>query len=147
MGVGWGVRGHCGLSWQPVLGPKCWLHPLLSPSRCSPCLSHMGRSWGSREGKKEQMLPVRHPAQAGLLGLGPVCVVGVLLTIGCCFFKKKICLFGCARSRLQPVGPLVVACGIQLPDQGWNLGPLHWEQGVSATGPPGRPCWLFLFVC
>ena len=23
------------------------------------------------------MLPVRHPAQAGLLGLGPVCVVGV----------------------------------------------------------------------
>ena len=28
----------------------------------------------------------------------------------------------------------VAACGIQLPDQG----PLHWERGVSATGPPGK---------
>ena len=33
----------------------------------------------------------------------------------------------------------VVACGIQLPDQGSNLGPLHWELRVLATGPPGKP--------
>ena len=71
---------------------------------------------------------------------------GVLLTIGC-FFSFLKNLFNCARSQLQHVGPLVVACGIQFPDQGWNLGPLHWEQGVSATGPPGCPRWLFLFVC
>ena len=32
----------------------------------------------------------------------------------------------------------VVACGIQFPDQGLNLGPLHWEHGVLATGPPGK---------
>ena len=25
-----------------------------------------------------------------------------------------------------------------MPDQGLNLGPLHWERGVLATGPPGK---------
>ena len=35
---------------------------------------------------------------------------------------------------------LVITCGIQFPDQG----PLHWEHGVAATGPPGKsPVWLF----
>ena len=23
-------------------------------------------------------------------------------------------------------------------NQGWDLGPLHWEHGVLATGPPGK---------
>ena len=32
----------------------------------------------------------------------------------------------------------VVACGIEFPDQGSNLGPLHWECGILATGPPGK---------
>ena len=46
---------------------------------------------------------------------------------------------------LQHVGYLVVACkllvaacGIQFPDQGLNLGQLHWECGVLATGLPGQ---------
>jgi len=26
---------------------------------------------------------------------------------------------------------IVAACGIQFPDQGLNLGPLHWELGVN----------------
>ena len=26
--------------------------------------------------------------------------------------------------------------GILFPDQGWKLGPLHWEHGVLANGPP-----------
>ena len=39
-------------------------------------------------------------------------------------------------------------CGIQIlscsvwdlvPDLGWNLGPLHWQHGILATGPPGKP--------
>ena len=30
---------------------------------------------------------------------------------------------------------LVAACRIQFLDQGWNLGPLHWEHRVPATGP------------
>ena len=30
-----------------------------------------------------------------------------------------------------------MACGIELPDRGLNLGPLHRERGV--LGPPGRP--------
>ena len=33
---------------------------------------------------------------------------------------------------------LVEACGIQFPDQGLNPGLLHWERGVSATGPPEK---------
>ena len=33
---------------------------------------------------------------------------------------------------------LIAACGIQFPDQGANLGPLHWELGVLVTGPPGK---------
>ena len=32
----------------------------------------------------------------------------------------------------------VVACRIWFPDQGWNTGPLCWEVGVWATGPPGK---------
>ena len=33
---------------------------------------------------------------------------------------------------------LVVACGILIPDQGSNPGPLHWERGDLATGPPRK---------
>ena len=33
---------------------------------------------------------------------------------------------------------LVAACGIKLSDQGLNLGPVPWEHGVLATGPPGK---------
>ena len=33
---------------------------------------------------------------------------------------------------------LVAAFGIQLPDQGSNPGPLHWERRVLATGPPRK---------
>lgn len=32
-------------------------------------------------------------------------------------------------------GNLVALCGIYFLDQGWNLGPLHWEQSILATGP------------
>ena len=40
---------------------------------------------------------------------------------------------------------LVMACGIQLPDQGSNLGPLHWEHEILATGPSGKSHKLFLY--
>ena len=33
---------------------------------------------------------------------------------------------------------LVTACRIKFPDQGLNLGPLHWKLGVLATGPPAN---------
>ena len=49
-------------------------------------------------------------------------------------------LFGCAGSQLHHAGALivhaeslVVACGIQFPNQGSNLGPLHWELGVPGA--------------
>ena len=42
---------------------------------------------------------------------------------------------------------LVVACGIQFPDQGSNLGPLHWEHRVLATGLPGKPLFIIVEQC
>ena len=32
----------------------------------------------------------------------------------------------------------IMAHGIQFPDQGLNLSPLHWECGFVATAPPGK---------
>ena len=54
-------------------------------------------------------------------------------------------------SLLWSVRPLLVACellvvvrGIWFPGQGLNLGPLHWELGVLATGPARKfPSFLF----
>ena len=40
-----------------------------------------------------------------------------------------------------PCELLAVACGIEFPDQRLNPDPLHWENEVLATGPPGKlPC-------
>ena len=71
-------------------------------------------------------------------------------------------LFGCARSYLWHLGAsifivacrvfqlwhvgslveacklLAAACEILFPDPGSNLGPLHWEHGVLATGAPRK---------
>ena len=41
---------------------------------------------------------------------------------------------------------VVVACGIQCPDQGSNWGPLHWESTVLASGPPGKSLWSYILI-
>ena len=43
-------------------------------------------------------------------------------------------------------GLLVGADGIWLPYQGSHPGPLHWEHGVLATGPPGKSLTPSLFL-
>ena len=67
-----------------------------------------------------------------------------------CLLKKY--LFGCTRSQLWYIGSLfsafgifncgmellVAAYGIQFPDHGLNLGPLHWELEVLAIEQPGK---------
>lgn len=40
---------------------------------------------------------------------------------------------------------LIAVCGISFSDQGWNLGPLHWELKGLATGPPGNLRNAFIF--
>ena len=83
------------------------------------------------------------------------------------FKKIFIYLFGCTESQLRQVGSLVAArqllscsmqlpqlwhvnsqlrhtCGIQFPDQGSNLGPLHWECRVLSTVPPGKSLNILL---
>ena len=55
-------------------------------------------------------------------------------------------------SSLQHMGSLVAACellvvecGIWVPNQQSNPSPLHWECGVLATGPPGKPLGRVFF--
>ena len=38
---------------------------------------------------------------------------------------------------------LVAECGILFPDKGSNPGPLHWENGVLATGPQRSPFFRY----
>ena len=38
---------------------------------------------------------------------------------------------------------LIAACWIYSPDQGLNPGPLHWERGAPAPGPPGKS-WMLV---
>ena len=55
------------------------------------------------------------------------------------FKKVLICLaVPGLQSSLWHAGSLAVAYGNLFPDQGSNLGPLHWKHGVLATGPPGK---------
>ena len=63
--------------------------------------------------------------------------------VGVAFFFFFYCLFcllfGCTRSQLWHVGSSVMACGIQFPEQGLNLGPLLWDcsliQWTTREGP------------
>ena len=80
-----------------------------------------------------------------------ICLIIYLAALGlscgmwdlCCGMWDLCC--GMQDLQLQHTGSssaacelLVAACGIQFPDQGSNPGPLHWECGVLATGPPGK---------
>ena len=47
-------------------------------------------------------------------------------------------LSGCTGPSLWCAGSLVGTCRVFLPNQRSNLGPLRWECGVLATGPPGK---------
>ena len=47
------------------------------------------------------------------------------------------------QSSFWHVRSLVTACGIKFPDQGSNLGLLHWKHRVLATGLPGK---FLLFI-
>ena len=61
------------------------------------------------------------------------------ITIAFCLFVLIfIYIFVCTRPSLQCARSLVVACGIQFPYQGPIWGPLLWEHGILATGPPGK---------
>ena len=51
------------------------------------------------------------------------------------------------RSSLWHTRSLLAARGIQFPDQGSNLDPLHWERGVLATGPSGKPPCVLDLPC
>ena len=49
------------------------------------------------------------------------------------------------QSWLWHAGSLLIACGIWFPDQGSNLGPLHWEHRVLVTGLPGKSMELVFY--
>ena len=59
-------------------------------------------------------------------------------------FKKYVFVYLAVpglNGSLQGLQGLQLCCWMWdwLPDQGSNPGPLHWECGVLATGPPGKP--------
>ena len=60
--------------------------------------------------------------------------------------KKNVCVFIWLSGLNCSTGISDLHCGMQglvatqgiwFPEQGLNLGPLLWEQGVLASGPPG----------
>ena len=51
----------------------------------------------------------------------------------------RFLVLGCGISSLWHIGSLVAACGIQVPEQWSDPGPLHWEYRVLAAGPPWKP--------
>ena len=59
-----------------------------------------------------------------------LCTFMQIWLTGFLFLFFNIGLFSCIGSWLQHMGSL---------DQGLNPGPLHWEHGILATGPPGEP--------
>ena len=79
---------------------------------------------------------------------------GLLLSKNCCvyypilFFKYFIYFLDCARSQLGHMCSLIVVCEIQFPDQGLNLGPLHWGHSLNlhlcSCPAIGFICTIFL---
>ena len=71
--------------------------------------------------------------------------------VGSFFFLVAACgIFLFFIFQLGHAGSLFAACGIQYPDQGLNLGFLHWELRTLTTGPPGKSlfyCLLFVCLC
>ena len=68
----------------------------------------------------------------------------------CLSFKKYLFIYLAVLGLnccLQGLQGLQLCCWMWdwLPDQGWNPVPLHWERGVLATGPPGKPYKTFSF--
>ena len=48
-------------------------------------------------------------------------------------FKKYYFFIWLLRFLVTPREHLDAACRIYFPDQGWNLGPLHWECRILAA--------------
>ena len=69
------------------------------------------------------------------------CIHWVLLS-PCIFLKVhrlRLVLVAACRTSAAAWEHFVEACGFWFPDQGLNPDPLHWESGVLATEPPGKP--------
>ena len=60
--------------------------------------------------------------------------------------REVFCFFFFNMYFAAPGLSLAVACGIQFPDQGSNLGPMHWESRALATEPPGKSLGRILFL-
>ena len=139
MGVGWGVRGHCGLWWQPVLGPSGGSIPYWTLQDAAPAWAIWVLPGAAVRVSKSRCRGRWHPVQAGLLELGPVCVWGVLLTIGCFFsFFKSLFIWLC---QVSVAARGTFSCGMwyPVPWSGMEPGPLalgarslsHWTTRTS----------------
>ncbi|XP_060250593.1 ATP-binding cassette sub-family C member 4-like isoform X5 [Ovis aries] len=112
----------------------------------SPVFSHLASSlqglWTIRAYKAEQKFQELFDAhqdlhsEAWFLLLTMSRWLAVYLDVICAIFVTLVA-FG-ALILAETCELLVVARGVSLPDEGSNVGPLHWEFRVSAIGPPGK---------
>ena len=72
-----------------------------------------------------------------ILSLTFIIIFYIIYLINLFFCPDLSCSIWDLQSFLWHAGYLVLAYGISFPDQGSNLGPLNWEQGVLATGHQG----------
>ena len=70
------------------------------------------------------------------------------LVLPATFFLKSFSFFFFLlfKKKIAYLAVLGLSCSseIQPPDQGWNLGPVHWEFGVFALDHQGSPPAVFL---
>ena len=102
-------------------------------------------SWNRGSIRGSLVVRYKHP-QAGTKGLSSLW--------GCFFFFFLIFIYLTAPGQINKIsacGIFVVACEFLaeacrslLPDQGLNLGLLHWEHRVLAIGPPDKFLLLLL---
>ena len=76
----------------------------------------------------------------GVLGHFEMTCLQLLDPVFILFYFIQLCwiLVACGIFLAVICELLVAACGIQFPKLELNLGPLHWECGILATGPPGK---------
>ena len=70
----------------------------------------------------------------------------IRVLVAACGILNVRCIIVACKHLVISYELLIASFGIQFPDLGSNLGPLHWEPGVLATGPRGKSLFVFFFL-
>ena len=94
---------------------------------------------GCREDEKRQSM--------GGLGAAPLVSPNNMICSCCCYCIIALTALKKYIYRIYLAAP-GLSCGLWhlVPWPGIRPGPLHWERGVLAAGPPGKSLWQLLYV-